>query len=245
MSELYLFSEGNIYYYLTPELLPETYLGNTYRPAVMERSEVRKTTNLVKGALTIKIDLKDAFAVYLLSRSADSLLKLTIFKNGNLYWKGLVTSVTSDGTTINAVCEYITSSLKRIGIKNTMSLSCRHRLYSSPCSIVQEANRYDFANRTVTGKTHTIAGLTQPTGFFSNGIAVIGAQTRGIITQISTVLTFSSPFIGIVSGTLSIYPGCALTEDNCKNKFTVNNLLNFGGFSRIPPKNPFGQNGLF
>ncbi len=84
-------------------------------------------------------------------------------------------------------------------------------------------------------------GITQPSGFFSSGIAEINGESRGIVKQEGTTLTLSNAFAGNPSGTIVLYPGCRLTEAACT---AFSNLDNFGGFSRVPVKNPFESAGL-
>jgi hypothetical protein len=46
-----------------------------------------------------------------------------------------------------------------------------------------------------------------------------------------------------VGNTISAFPGCRRTIDDCVNKF--NNLDNFGGFPHSPGRNPFDGQPVF
>ena len=244
MAELYQFIDGSTYYTYTPGIDPITFEGREYLPIVIQRTDLRKSGNLNKSSVSINFDLKNSFALYILNRVAETSIKFSVYKDGTLYWKGKVRSAKSDGISIQINCDSIAASLKQGGIKDTMSLHCRHKLYSSRCGILQYNNEFIYPGMTISAVNFTVLSLTAPNNFFSNGIAVINNETRGILKQTGTLIKLAFPFSSIMTGTLKLYPGCGLNEVDCRTKFNVNNLVNYGGFSRIPLKNPFGSEGL-
>lgn len=251
MNELFLFQNGSSYFPMTPGLENVLYDGKVYLPTVIDRDGITHSTNHNKSTLSIKVDMQNPFAIYLLGRTTRNLTYVTVFKDEGagyyMYWYGTVTKpkLTSESKSITIECSSDITSLKHLGIRDRVFMHCRYNVYSAQCTLVKELNAFTFPLVNVTGPSVVLGTLTQPDDFFTNGIAEIQGQNRTVIKQTGTLVRFDAPFIGNITDTLTMYPGCDFTELSCKNKFNVNNLNNYGGFSRLPLTFPFKVNGVF
>lgn len=240
-SELYLFQYNGTYYGFTPTVLSKTLNTITYSPAIITRSNLTITSNLAKSPVTFKFERSHSFAKLLLQELPETPILVTIYRNSSQYWKGRVLEVTANPLTIEITCDSIFSTLARGGVSPKIQLQCRYTLYSTNCGVTKEAYTAAYTVSGISGKTITITPITQTNGYFTNGIAAINGQQRNIVLHSGNNLTLTASFIGTQSGTLTLYPGCKLTKDDCNTKF--NNLLNFGGFPYIPKRNSFGTPG--
>lgn len=245
IQELYEFYDGLNYYRFCPYRKDVTYLGITYAATVMERSSINKTDSIQKSQITIDIDRSNSFAISMLKKTVDGTVTLTIYRNGQTYWMGKISSVTagSNKSTIQITCISKTASIAKIGLKNIITSMCIHQVYSQLCGLIQEEHRFRFTGVTVATQNLTVSGITQPDEFFTGGIAIFNGAKRSVIKHLGTSVKLDSPFIDVGSGTLDLYPGCPLTKAACKTKFGIDNTLNFGGFEAMPPRNPFGSGG--
>jgi hypothetical protein len=243
MAELILFNNSGIYSGFTPALVSTTYLGITYAPTIVNRSSIHLTDNFAKSTLSFTFLRSHYFAKALLSEMPEIPVTVTLYKNSNPYWLGRVVSAKASGISITIDCESIFTSMARNGLRATLCLNCRHVLYSTNCSVLQESYSNSYAGIIATSSVISvplIAGVAA--GYYNSGIAVMNAQKRRILTNTTTDITLASPFTGTQAGVITLYPGCDLTETMCRTRF--NNLPNYGGFARIPTKNPFASNGV-
>ena len=240
MSELYLFTDNGINRGFSPTVFSKTLLGVTFVPTIIIRSAINLIDNFAKSPVVFKFDRTHSYAKELLNNLPETPIVVTVYRNGTVYWKGNIIDVKANVLSIEISCDSLYTTLQREGLPARISLTCRHTLYGANCGAIQSSFANPFTVSGIASKTFTVSGITNPTGFFSRGIATINGQTRAIVTQAGTTITLSNPFTGVQSGILNLYPGCALTQTAC---IGFSNLDNFGGFAYIPPKNPFSNTG--
>ena len=156
------------------------------------------------------------------------------------YWKGRILSVKVDGFEIKFSCESIFSSLKRVGLRARYERSCRHTLYDAQCGISMDILRQTGTVLVQSNTTLTVVGAdSKPDGYFTGGMVKdVNEVYRFINGHSGTQISVSKPYYrNIVSEEVVLYPGCDKTTDMCISKY--NNIVNYGGFPYIPPKNPF------
>jgi len=241
MAELYLFRQTTTYYPFSPTILAKTFNGKEYAPTTITRTTIKISDNTNKNTVTFSFPKNHSFAKDLLNFLPEKEVTLEVFKDGLLYWSGVFVHAFSEPKTIKLVFDSTMSSLTRAGLRDTITPTCRHTLYNAQCRVIQSLYKDEYLN--ITANSTVVSVITgKADGFYGAGIAVLGGQTRHILTNNSTTITLIQPFSGVVSGTLALYRGCNLTEEVCLATF--NNLDNFGGFARIPIKEPFGRTGL-
>lgn len=241
MSEVYQFIDNGEYHCFTPQTVDETVNTILYYTTIISRSAIHLSESFAKTSVQFFFERTHTYAKNLLLNQPEYPIIVTIFRNGNVYWKGTVIGTEIDNQKITIACDSKFTTLTKNSQQAKMMLTCRHALYSANCGVIQENWVNNYSVTGISTNQFTVAGITQPTGYFNNGIAVINGQNRSILKQVGTQITLVTPFTNVQSGILKLYPGCKLTESACSG---FNNLANFGGFARMPTKNPFSATGL-
>lgn len=243
MTELYKF-EGSITYGFTSSILSKTFEALTYAPTLVKRSAINIEHNFAKNNVTFTFARNHFYARELLTEVPETPVLVTIYRTDGVsystYWQGRVVGAKGKGITIDVICDSIYSTLRRGGISPKVTLFCRHALYGAMCGVSQGLWGVNYSV-TVTSTEIFVSGLSQPAGYFNNGIAVMNSQQRRIITNSATHIHLSAPFNFTGPGTITLYPGCELTQIACDG---FSNSDRFGGFDHLPTKNPFNSSGL-
>jgi uncharacterized phage protein (TIGR02218 family) len=168
-----------------------------------------------------------------------------------VFWIGTVSNVqVMDLASSTIICQPITSSFRRTGLRLSWTRGCPHFLYDFNCRV----NKDDYRTQaTVAGLTGNSASLVidveRPPGWFDGGFAEWTANAEGTLERrmIEKVENNVALFFGladylVVGQVISLYPGCPRTTEACEGKF--NNLDNYGGFKQMPGKSPF-DGGVF
>lgn len=117
--------------------------------------------------------------------------------------------------------------------------SCNWRLFDAVTCRVGEATYRNTVIVTVFYENTftSLEALSFASGWFTLGKAKKGNEVRLIIEHVGDTITLNIPFSNLqVGDEIDITPGCDKNPGTCSSKF--GNLLNFGGFPYIPPKNP-------
>jgi hypothetical protein len=241
MSELYLFNDGATNTGFTPTLFSKTLSAITYNPAIVKRSDIILTDVFAKNSVTFTFSKANSYAKLLVQSFAERVIQVTIFKDDVAYWKGEVVSAESSPASISIVCNALGNNIRRKSNGARLSLHCWKQIYDSNCGLNKASFVVNYTSITASSRVITVTGLVEATGYFDNGFAEMGGQSRRILTQVGTTVTLAEAFTGTLTGTISLYPVCNLTEASCTS---FSNLNNYGGFARIPTKNPMGNSGL-
>jgi len=240
MSELYLFTKDSERRGFTPGIAAVEFLNDTYAPTILTRSAISITGNFEKSDITFNFERTHTYALDLLQNIPENPITVTMYKDNSVYWWGEVKEVKAGGASISLICNSTGSNLTRNVQRGRLTIECYKRLYSPACGVVK--NLWSV-NYTVTANSSSVfvSGMTQPAGYFTGGVAEMSGQSRQIVNQTTTHVNLTHPFTGVLSGTITLFPGCALTEAACT---AFGNLPNGGMFARIPAKNPFKSTGL-
>lgn len=232
--------------------------AGTWEPVAIRASTVSQTNELAKNGVKITLPRTNAVAQLFVGKVPETTTSLTIYRvhdgdvDDQVWWKGRVAAAQSSEDAVTLECEDIFTSMRRPGLRARYQKGCRHALYSEACGV----HLYDYAQGVEIighdGFTLTVTGLgdsagdstslASADGYYAGGIIELGdGSMRYILRQEGNTLTLLSAFdtidIDSVGVMATIYPGCAHTISDCKDKF--DNLLNYGGFPFIPAKNPF------
>lgn len=258
----FLFITGDIEYRFTTEQAIVADSNGTYTPEAIRMGEVSQTNEMSKDPLKLEFPRDNTFAQNFLGGVPEQLTSVTVFRGHvgdtdeefQFYWKGRVAGASASGDVVSIECENIFTSMRRPGLRARYQRGCRHPLYSAKCGV----NDYDFAEPAVitgiNGLTLTLQlgsadSSSNTAGFFTGGtletaegeLRYITAHSGSTITLMYGLSSISEALAdsdGSISVTL--YPGCAHTTEDCLNKF--NNIKNYGGFQAMPGKNPFANN---
>jgi uncharacterized phage protein (TIGR02218 family) len=139
-------------------------------------------------------------------------------------------------------------------VGTTFTASCRHSLFNQFETTKIGACTLNSATYTFNGTVDTIispkskitvTGLTQASGYFSNGLLTfVTGNNAGLSVEVKVhtndtgVVTFElflpTAFLINIGDTFSVQAGCDHTFTTCVNKFS--NGINFGGFPSIKPE---------
>jgi Uncharacterized conserved protein (DUF2163). len=242
MTELYLFTEGATEVGYTSSLLPKSYGGLTYYPvAGLKRSDIQVTENSLKNNVTLTFPKSVKWVRNLFLRQPEAKITLLIRKDGNVFWQGIVSEIQYKEPNYIVNCDFAVNRLNRKTNGGKLAGQCWKTFGDTNCGVDKEDFKETFTGLSLSGISFTLSGLTAASGTYNNGYCTISGQTRRVLTQVGTAVTLAEPFNGTVTGTLSIYRICNLTEASCA---TFSNLPNCGCFSYIADKNPFNGGSL-
>lgn len=265
--ELYRFTEGSQVWTLTSADENEAHNGETYISTTIGRDEFEQKNELSKANLNVTVSLYEEIGRRWMKSITDNVVSLTVFSkdletsNVVVVWKGRLTSVKPEKSSIKLVFESVFTSLRRPGLRGKYQRSCPHVLYGRGCNL----NKDDFVTNSpilaVSGVVVTASSAAlQPDGYYNAGmIQGPDGALRFIVSHVGQQLTLIRALDSVGEGlvnsgygngyglsygqfTTNIYPGCDRTKEVCKNKF--NNISNNGAFPFIPINNPMGGNSI-
>lgn len=238
MAELYLFNVDGTNYGFNPLNASTTLFSIPYTYTNIVRSEIQITESFSKSTVSFKFPRDHSFALMLLQDLTEIPIITTIYRDSSVYWKGRVKEVAASDSSITINCISVYSYQQKDGFSPKITIQCRHRLYEKGCNVVKEAHGINYSVSGIISKQFTVSGLSGSA--YKGGTASINGQIRNILNHSGNTITLSYPFNGSQSGTLRLYPGCALTVDAC---IGFSNLNNFGGFPFMPITSPFSSAG--
>ncbi len=135
------------------------------------------------------------------------------------------------GLTCTATCP------KKFG--GTEYAGCKKTFTPSTGTVTSVTDRYQFADTSrAEAADYFGAGLLTWTVGDNAGLAA--AEVKSFSAG-AFELQMSAPFPIQVGDTYSVAPGCRKRIEDCRDKH--NNILNFGGFTRVPTSNVYTQRG--
>lgn len=251
--DLYKFVKNDVdIYTVTSSDEAETYLGDTYVPIEIGRTEAEGKGDMTRQSVTITMSVDNTTAQEWFIASQDFPITLTIYSKVDdqyeVEWKGRMTGGAPKGANFEFTFESVFTSMRRTGLRQVFQINCPFALYGSGCTL----DKADFAEAgTVTDVTGNVVTVPEADsfadGFFNAGIFEDSEGNLRFITshvgdQI-TLIRALTPLVDYVAAngytglTCTLYPGCDRTSQTCDDKFS--NLANYGGFPFMPTKNPF------
>ena len=251
-SEVWTFTSGDE---------PVEYMGETYTPVPIGRSEVETRNELSRANIEVKMDLDNPVGQRWLHDHVETMVTLTIFERDeddevSVVWKGRLSGVKPTMSEIVLNFESVFTSLRRPGLRARYQRSCRHMLYSRGCGVNKEAWAVKGVPTAINGLVVTVPeAAAYPNGYFTTGILEGPDGTLRFITNhVGNQLTLLRPFESLAKAlaldgyglsygkyyggaAVRMFPGCDRTRATCHGRF--DNLMNYGGFDWIPIRNPF------
>jgi len=161
-------------------------------------------------------------------------------------WVGSVSSVVfAKPGQAELVCDSLSASMRRDGLRLRYERSCPHSAYDDSCGVDKTLHAFVVHVTHLTG-THIgfdAAGIPD-ISVFSYGAAewqVDGTtEMRGIEVASGAQAELIGGTYGLASGdSVTLYPGCDGLRSTCNDRF--NNLLNHGGFPHMPGESIYGK----
>lgn len=245
--EMYHFANNMNTWRYTSAASAITYGGNTYAPALIKRGAIDFTTE--KGRNNLKLTTARDFAIADLFRimPPTDVVTINVYRahagetTGAVIWSGRVLNCEWSDSTASLVCEPVSSSLQRVGLRRMYQRQCPHVLYGTACGVNKASFDLSALLTYVNGLTLSSPQFTSaPSGYFAGGYLEFGSEKRFITSHTGADITLNIPLYGLQAGdTVTVYAGCDHSLATCASKFS--NTANYGGFPYIPRKNPFGS----
>lgn len=162
-------------------------------------------------------------------------------------WVGAVTAVRWAGVGgCELVCESLSASMKRPGLRLHYQRSCPHSLYDSACGV--DARAHAITARVVEVDGAGLRHDARSVGHLSGGLVRFTFQgrveQRGITHESGQRIELLGGTWGLSPGQeITLLPGCDQTSQTCQGRFA--NMDNFGGFRHMPGKSPFSGDPAF
>lgn len=260
--ELYRFVHGLDSYCFTSADVPCVFKGETYEPEAISRSTIDQSQEDQAGSLEVSMPRECAVAALFIAYLPSVPVKLYVYRTHRnspdvvQTFQGTVVSATYTENECKLRCAANADILSRIIPIAIYQPQCNHVLFST-------SNKYDLEGGTraqnigcnadkaafrVPVQVYAVDELTvsgtglgdKPEGWFAYGYVerVRDGDVRWITQHTGSSIELSYPFKDLGPGeVLYAYPGCDRLESTCRSKF--NNVVHFGGFTRMPAKNPF------
>jgi len=256
--ELYMFRFGSgpaDYYACTEGATPITVAGVTYNPLPVQRDNVSASGSLDKQTLSVKVpagsDPAELFRVFPPAGVVTLIITQGFVGDPDteflVVWSGRVLSAQWENSEVTLTCEPILTQLQRPGLRRNYQIGCPLPLYSvgdGLCNASKAAATTAAVVSAISGPT-----ITLTTGFVTDNHrgGIVEWDRPDGVHEIRTILSVPGANQVRIAGTIrglsagsaiSVVLGCNHKESGCTLHSNINN---YGGQSKIPIKNPFGQ----
>lgn len=252
--ELYKFAYGGQTLLYTSGDIEVSYLGDTYVPAAISRSDVSGTSDADQGAASIKMAGVTELISLLRDEPPGEIVNLTIFRQQEtapsefrVVWFGEIHGSSFEGNEFKVQTNSALQSEKRMGLSQCWQKSCPHALYD-PSTCKANKNLFGVNATTVSLTSHTliatdlVSALDMRGGYIEYDDLITGVKSRRTIVahnDVTGAIQLASVTRNMTVGTQFVsYPGCdhSLGANGCA-KF--DNKLNYGGDPALPLTNPY------
>lgn len=247
--ECYRFAQGSNTWFYTSADADQTYLRDVYATELITRAPTEQNQEDWSGSLEVTLPADNQVSLLWADYLPVSPVALTIYRvhrsaptDGVTIFVGTVSGCKySDGQAV-LTCNPLTGAFRRPVPWQMYQSQCNHPLYGTGCGVNKNLFRLSVVLDGVSGMQVTAAALAgQADGWWSNGwLQDSSGAIRWILAHAGDTIQLVAAIAGLAPGdTVSVYAGCDRTEATCRTKFS--NLDRFGGWSRIPLKNPFSD----
>lgn len=249
--ELYEFALGSETWRYTSDRQDQSWDGQTWTAAPLQRGEIEETSEVNRTQLPITAPYD--FPVAQLFRAAPPsgviLFKLRRMHRGDteavVIWLGRIVNCDWAGREATLSAEPVYTSIKQPGLRRFYSRLCPHAIYGTACRLDPDDWAATATATAVSGLLVTLSGPhAGAEGYYGGGaMAWVDDEGRtreqGIESHAATgQVKLVAPPLGLAAGaTVTVWPGCDHSLKACREKFANN--VNFGGWKWIPGKNPF------
>lgn len=254
---LYEFRRGLIRWRYTDADRPITFLGETFQTLAISDDGIRYSGETSADVLKVTVPWSNPVArLYRgIPPSEDIELWVRDMHYGDteaiIQWIGSIQTVqfpSPERAVI--VCQNVTATLDRPGLRLGYERGCVHALYDHNCKVDREEFVVAATIEALNGLQVSSAVLdTFADGWFNAGyiewdLTLGEVETRAIEIHVGSTIQLMGGTQGLsLEQLVRFYPGCARIAEVCNNKF--NNLPRYGGIPHLPGRSPFDGNPLF
>lgn len=225
--------------------------GVTWKARVITDDGVKQTGDATTDALNITAPMNIGPAVVYQSSPPSTPIKAEILEmhegmvTPRVIYSGEVVQVNPSRPAVAVLtCQTLTATMQRQGLRLGWQKTCPYDHYNPlTCKVPKASHALNVTIQSISGFNVTVSGLTgQPNNKFAAGMMewthpVRGAYGIMIEAQTGSVLTMFDDTSDLYPGLqVTIYPGCARTQDACRS---FNNIVNYGGCPNMPGKSPY------
>lgn len=247
--ELYRFAQGATTWHYTSADGEQTYLRDDYAPTLITRTPTEQNQEDWSGSMEITLPAKNEVALLWSDYLPTSPVSLTVYRvhrsapdDGVMIFVGTISGCKYNGSQAVLTAVPLTGAFRRPVPWQMYQSQCNHPLYGPGCGVNKNLFRLAVVLDGVSGMQVTAAALAgQADGWWSNGwLQDSSGAIRWILAHAGDTIQLVAAIAGMAPGdTVYVYAGCDRSETVCRTKF--DNLDRFGGWSRIPTKNPFSD----
>lgn len=261
--ELFRFDYGLSSYCYTSADRDQPHQGQLYKAAPLSRGQVDQSQEDQAGSLEVSIPRESPVAALFIDYLPVTPVSLTVYRlhRGGTdtisLFRGTVTAATFSENECKLRCAANSDVTGRMIPIAVYQSQCNHVLFSTSrsydlaggnraqslgCNVSRDDHRATAAITAAQGVTLTVPALDSfPSGHFTYGyVERASGEVRWITAHNGDTITLNYPLRDLAPGErVSVFPGCDGSENTCRSKF--NNTINFGGFTRLPQKNPFNS----
>lgn len=231
--------------------------AHTYTAIPMTDDGVRQTADTAADTMTFKMPATEAVPQMFVgsppSDPINALIRRTHYGETEAFnaWAGTVAQVNRpDDATAEVLCNTLSATLDRKGLRLSFTRGCPHDLYGFEC-------RASPLIHYVSGPVTFIAGplincdafgtlvTSRLAGGWVEWLDTYGhAERRAVLAHAdSTVRVLGVADRLAIGDTIWAFHGCKHNTEDCETGF--NNLANYGGHIYMPDKNPFSGDIIF
>ncbi len=218
----------------------------TYIPEIIKIGNLVISDDFYKTNLTVNISSQNEFIRSFIAGSPDISVVIDIFRytpetdSAITFFHGEIMSVTINEKTSKITCNQSSVRLSKQMMTNYFQKPCRHILYSKTgCRLNRNSYKIKGTILTMNGNVITMSGVTSnDSSYYLAGEIKTGLERKTITkyNPSTKAITLMRNLVKAKIGdAITIYAGCDHTKESC---YAKNNILNFGGHSYIPEKNP-------
>lgn len=256
--ELYWFMRGSESWTYTSGAHPVDFEGHTFEPVDgLTRGNVREGGERARSQMTVSMPSDNDVARLFVGIPNTQALWLYIYRihdgesDFRLTWQGRVRYNEFEGLTAKLTLDNILTSTKKAGLRHLFQNQCNHFTFDTNCGLSEaDYSTVGVAITAIDGNFVEVVN-SQAAGYYIAGqVKRSNGDRRFIVddTKSGGTHTFEllTPFEDLAVGeAVTIIGGaCRHTFDTCQitkkaNGDTVDNHANYGGYPRVPRKNPF------
>lgn len=239
--------------------------GRTFEPLAIDRSKIQTQGRGEAEELTFEVPINSEIAELFRVFPPAEIVSLIVWQGhlpnpddpveytaGDQFlavWTGRVLESRRDRESATLSANNAQAGMKRVGLRLHYQIPCPLALYSSRCRADKPAAGHSESVVSIAGNVVEFgpgwSGAVSPESYVGGLIEWDGEHGREYRTILriasDNLVTVNAALRGLeASDSVDVYLGCAHTEAACANLH--DNIVNYGGFSRIPTKNPVGKN---
>lgn len=255
--ELFWFMRGSESWTYTSAHYPIDFSGYRFEPMDgIVRTSVRDSGERSRNQMTVTVPRDSDIARMLVGVPETKPLWLHIYRvhdgeiDYTILWQGRVRFGETSGSVTKITLDDIRASTKKAALRHLFQNQCNNFTFDANCGLSEADFSTDVTVVSVVGNVLSVTD-SQAAGYYTAGqVLRANGDRRFVVNDTFSsgvhALELISPFENIAAGeTVTVIGGaCRHTFSTCQivkkaDGSTVDNSANYGGYPKVPTKNPF------